>query len=110
LLFTDCNDCTLTGNHIVSAGDIAAAVQLTKCHRINFSGGSVLDAKNIGILLIDVTRSRISNCIIDNSNSPGATSIKIKGGSGNMVVNNQLSTDLDTSDLTAYIDGNSLSN
>jgi len=110
LLLTQCNDCTLTGNHIVSAGDTAAAVQLTKCRRINVTGGSVLDAKNVAILLTDVTRSRISNCIIDNSNSPGAASIRIEGGKGNMVVNNQMSTELETSDLTADIDGNTLSN
>lgn len=109
LLLTECNDCTLTGNHIVSAGDIPAALQLTKCNRINITGASVLDAKNTGILLTDVTNSRISNCIVNSTNAgTSAASIKIEGGKGNMIVNNQLGVDLQTSDLTAYIDGNTL--
>ena len=108
LILTECNDCTLTGNHIASGGDIPAALQLTKCNRINITGGSVLNSKNAGILFTDVTNSRISNCIIDNDQQSDGTSIRIVGGKGNMIVNNQLGSDIQTSDLTAYIDGNTL--
>ena len=70
----------------------AAGMVLENCRRMNVTGCSLLDCDSIGLLLKNVTDSRVSGCLIRND-SPEAgswTALKMIGGHGNMVVNNLL--------------------
>ncbi len=62
LVFRNCQDCTLTGLHIAHVWE-EPALSLEQCDRFNVSGLTVLDC-DIGLRLLQVTRSRFSNCMI----------------------------------------------
>jgi hypothetical protein len=91
LLFTDSSDCTISGNHIYGDGDVPAAVVLRRCRRMNVTGFTILDFGRCGLLLDDVSDSRVSDCLIrDDRPEAVGVALKLTGGSGNMVVDNLL--------------------
>ncbi|MCS6865833.1 MAG: right-handed parallel beta-helix repeat-containing protein [Gemmataceae bacterium] len=89
--FRDCTDCTLTGFTISRTRAAAAAITLERCDRINVGQVTILDCDDVGLLLKDVTHSRISGCLI-RDDRPQARSLAIKtiGGRANMIVENYL--------------------
>jgi hypothetical protein len=86
LLFRDCADCTLTGLHVAGVRAAPAGVTLERCDRFNVSNLTILDCDAVGLLLKDVTRSRVGGCLI-RDDRPGASSeaMKVVGGSGNTI-------------------------
>lgn len=86
LVFRDCADCTLTGLHIAGVRAAPAGLLLERCSRFNLSGLTILDCENVGLMLKDVTRSRVSGCLIRND-LPGAKfeAMKIEGGGENLI-------------------------
>ena len=64
VVFTDCSDCTITGNHLQGTVDGAAALVLRRCRRMNVSGCTILDYGRCGMLLEEVVDSRVSDCLI----------------------------------------------
>lgn len=90
LLFSDSDGFTINGNHIQGVGDIDAAVHLRRCRRFNISQFTILDGGRCALLLEDVSDSIISGCLIrdDGEKREETHSIQVRGGSGNMVVNN----------------------
>lgn len=91
LLFRNCKDLTLTGLHINGVRRVRAGLILENCHRANVTNCTILDCDNLGLLLSNVTDSRVSDCLIRND-LPGAKSqppLKVTGGRGNMIVDNQ---------------------
>ena len=91
LVFTDSSDCTITGNHIQGSGDIEAAVILRRCRRMNLTGCTILDYTRCGLLLEDLSESRVSACLIHTDQpDQAAISLKATGGRNNMIVNNLL--------------------
>lgn len=62
--FTDCTDCTITGNHFYGEVLAEAALVLRRCQRFNVTGCTLLDYGRCGLLLDQVTRSRVSDCLI----------------------------------------------
>ncbi len=64
LLFRNCQDATISGNH--SDGEIyqEAALEVRSCSRFNITGNSILDYGKTGILLDQVIFSRVSDCLI----------------------------------------------
>jgi polygalacturonase len=90
LVFTDCEDCTITGLHVANVRTDVGVV-LKKCRRMNVSGCSILDCEAGGLRLEDTTASRVSDCLIraDGVKKPGP-SLVIEGGRSNVVVNNVL--------------------
>lgn len=91
VLLRKCEDCTLTGLHITNVWQEPAGLVLEDCRRMNLTGATILDCDNAGLLLKDVTASRVSGCLI-RDDRPDATSapMKIVGGSGNQIVDNLL--------------------
>jgi hypothetical protein len=89
ILFRHCTDCTLTGLHVSGVRRAAAAVALEDCNRFNVSNLAVFDCDNCGLLLKNVTRSKVSGCLI-RDDRPGATSegIRETGGGGNSIEHN----------------------
>jgi len=92
VLLSDCQDCTITGLHVNGARRKPAGLILQNCRRMNVTGCTLLDCDHAGLLLKDVTDSRVSDCLISNK-LPDAESwepIKAIGGGGNTIVDNRL--------------------
>jgi hypothetical protein len=93
VIFADSSDCTITGNHIHGTGDVPAAMVLRNCRRMNVTGCTILDYAHAGLLLDNVTDSRVSDCLIrDDRPQSSSQSLRVKGGRGNMIVDNLLGT------------------
>ncbi len=89
--FRNCTDCTLTGFTITRTRAAPAAITLERCDRINVGHLTILDCDNVGLLLKDVTHSRISGCLIrDDRPQARSLSLKTVGGRANMIVENYL--------------------
>jgi hypothetical protein len=86
LTFRDCADCTLTGLHVSGVRSAPAGVALERCDRFNVANLTILDCDEAGLLLKDVTRSRVGGCLI-RDDRPGARSeeMRVVGGSGNVL-------------------------
>ena len=91
VVIRDCEDCTINGLHVSNVRDSPAAITIQRCRRMNISDCTILDCDNVGLLLDELTDSRISGCLI-RDDRPGATSIPIKktGGKGNLIDGNHL--------------------
>ncbi len=64
LIFRDCQDATVSGNHVYGRTDHEAAIEFHDCRRFNITGNSILDYGSTGILLDKVAYSRVSDCLI----------------------------------------------
>jgi hypothetical protein len=89
VLFRDCSDCTVSGLFVRGTRTAPAGVAVVKCDRVHLSGLTVLDCDNAGLLLENLTRSRVTGCVV-RDDRPGATSVPIRttGGEGNTVTDN----------------------
>ena len=86
LVFRDCEDCTLTGLHIARVWKSPAGLVLENCQRMNISGATILDCDNAGILAKNLSDSRISGCLISQSDkSKPFQAIISEGGAGNKI-------------------------
>lgn len=94
-VFRNCSDCTITGLHISGVHTAEAGVVLEDCTRFNFTGCTILDCENAGLVARNLKNSRISDCLIrdDRQVDKRAEAIRIIGGSGNQIVNNLISED-----------------
>jgi hypothetical protein len=64
IVFEDSSDCTLNANHSSGVVEGEAALVLRRCRRFNITNCTILDYGAGGILLEDVTASRVSDCLI----------------------------------------------
>tara|TARA_R110002111_G_scaffold262694_1_gene340225 strand:+ start:171840 stop:173270 length:1431 start_codon:yes stop_codon:yes gene_type:complete len=90
MLLTNCDGCTISGNHINGTGDETAALEIRDSRRMNVTNCTILDYAQEGLLLNNVSDSRVSDCLI-RSDLPGnenAHSIKVSGGQENQIVDN----------------------
>jgi hypothetical protein len=62
LVVRNCEDCTLTGLHVTNVWREPAALLIEGCKRMNVTNCTILDCDNVGLLLKDVTNSRVSDC------------------------------------------------
>lgn len=97
LVFRGCTDCTLTGLHVAGVRAAPAGITLDRCDRFNVTGCTILDCDGVGLLLKDVTNSRVGGCLI-RDDRPGAKSLSIKatGGRGNTIEGNALGRPAET--------------
>lgn len=109
VLFRDTTDCTITGNHINGVGDIPAAMTLERCQRMNIDACTINEFGKCGILLKDVSESRISDCLIRDK-VDGAVSIVVESGKDNVIVDNFLVQRPSVKPGTAYASGNVATN
>jgi len=108
LLIRNCRDATLNGLHISGVAGTEAGLVLENCHRVNVTGCTILDCAGGGLLLKNVTGSRVSDCLIRND-LPDNTEwlpVEIVGGQGNMVVDNLLDGRFEADPRTTYARGN----
>ncbi len=107
LVVRNSEDCTLTGLHVTNVWREPAGLLLEGCKRMNVTNCTILDCDNVGLLLKDVTNSRVSDCLIrDDRENAKSASLVVTGGQGNMVVHNLLGTAPCIADNTAHVDGN----
>ncbi|TWT72896.1 right-handed parallel beta-helix repeat-containing protein [Allorhodopirellula solitaria] len=96
IIFDQCNGCTINANHIDGAvggdGDGGAALVIRNSHRFNVTDCTIVDCGSCGILLDDVSRSRVSDCLIDHRDDAAdqSVSIRARGGQGNQISDNLL--------------------
>ena len=64
LVFRNSHDGTLTGLHVNGVERQPAAVVVEKCDRFQIANSTILDSDNVGLLLRDVTRSRVGGMLI----------------------------------------------
>lgn len=90
ITFRDCEDCTLTGLHVTAVHADPAAVLIERCRRFNIASCTILDSNGPGLLLLDVSHSLVSGCLIrdDRPDHDDEVSIRVEGGSDNTIVNN----------------------
>lgn len=90
VLFRDCTDCTVTGLQLKGTRKAAAGFAVERCSRFNLANLTILDCDGIGLSLKDVSRSRVSGCLI-RDDRPDARSLSLvaEGGRENMIVDNQ---------------------
>lgn len=89
IVFRRSRDCTLSALHVQGAM-APAGVLLEDCDRFNVTGCTILDCDNVGLLARNLTRSRISDCIIRDDRENPAESLRIEGGRENQISNNLL--------------------
>jgi hypothetical protein len=91
LMFRDCQDCTLSGFTVSGTRAAPAGLTLERCSRFNVTGLTILDCDSVGMLLTDVTKSRVSDCLIrDDRPDAKSVSLRTREGRDNMIVDNYL--------------------
>ena len=91
LVIRNSEDCTLTGLHITGVWRDPAGLLLENCRRFHVTGCTILDCDNVGLLLKNVSDSRISDCLIrDDRPQAGSQPLVVDGGSGNTLTDNVL--------------------
>jgi parallel beta-helix repeat protein len=103
-----CTDCTITGLHVNGVRHAPAGVRIENCRRLNLSNCTILDCDNVGLLVKDVSDSRISGCLIrdDRPGGDGPMSLRLTGGRGNLVVGNLLGGRHEIDAAAAHAEGN----
>jgi parallel beta-helix repeat protein len=79
VLLRNCTDVTLTGLHVNGVRRVEAGVILEGCRRANISGCTILDCDNAGLLLRNVSDSRVSGCLMrdDRPDAPPWTPLRM---------------------------------
>jgi hypothetical protein len=91
IVFRDCTDCTLTGFTLSRTRSAPAGVSLERCGRFNVANLTILDCDGVGLLLTNLTDSRVSGCLIrDDRPKAESLSMKAVGGERNLLVDNYL--------------------
>jgi len=92
VLLENCQDMTLSGLHLSAVRRAPAGLVLKKCRRVNVTGCTILDCDHAGILLEEVSVSRISDNLIhhDRPGNQPWTAVKIEASRGNTKSNDPL--------------------
>jgi hypothetical protein len=108
LVIRNCDDCTLTGLHITNVWRNPAGLLVENCRRMNVTNCTILDCDGAGLILKDVSHSRVSDCLIrdDRPEHGDALSLKLTGGKGNMVVSNLFGGRAEIEPAAARVGGN----
>jgi hypothetical protein len=107
LLFRDCEDCTMVGNHLHRVYGVDSAVVMENCNRLNVSDWSILDCDGVALHWKEVRNSRLSGCLIRNDlGNREAKSLKVEGGSGNRITHNLLGNISEISRNTGRVEAN----
>jgi parallel beta-helix repeat protein len=87
LVFRESADCTLSALHVEGVRNQPAAIVIEKCRRFHLSNCTILDSDNAGILLRDVSDSRVHGNFIrdDRVEKPAFRPVVADGGTGNKI-------------------------
>ena len=91
IVFRGCTDCTLSGFTLSAVRAAPAGVVLERCDRFNVANLTIVECDEVGLLLKELTNSRVSGCLIrDDRPNAASLSLRTEGGRANMIVNNYL--------------------
>ncbi len=91
LVFSNSDGCTFSGNHIQGSIAEPASVLVQDCSRFNIVNSTISDSSTTGLLLENVTHSRVSDCLIQSQiATDNSFSLRVIGGTGNLFVDNLL--------------------
>jgi len=104
LLFRNCQDATLNGLHVSGVTGAEAGLVLDDCRRVNVTGCTIVDCAGGGLLLKNVSQSRVSDCLIRNDlpDKDPWLPVRILGGRDNMVADNLLAGRLEADPRTVH--------
>ena len=89
VVIRDSEDCTIDGLHLTRVDAEPAALSIQRCRRMNISDCTILDSGKVGLLLEDLTASRVSGCLIrDDRKNSASVPIKVLGGGDNLIDGN----------------------
>lgn len=110
LLIRNCEDCTLTALHVTNVWRNPAGLTIENCRRMNITACTILDCDGAGLLLKDVSQSRVSDCLISDNRPrhPDTVSLRMTGGQGNMIVDNLFGGGCEVDPGAAHLAGNVL--
>jgi hypothetical protein len=108
LVLRNCEDCTINGLHISNVWRSPAGLLIEDGRRINLTGCTILDCDGVGLLLRDVSQSRVSGCLIrdDRPGHESTVPLKLVGGEGNLVSGNLVRGKIAADPRSARLDGN----
>jgi nitrous oxidase accessory protein NosD len=92
VLLKGCRDAVLTGNEF--HGIAGGGVLLENCRRMNVTGCNVLDCEGVELRLVNVSHSRVSDCLLRDDRperEDDAVVLQVEGGEGNLLADNLLS-------------------
>lgn len=102
-----CRDVVLQGVIIHDVREAEAGLVLEDCERVNVVGCTFVDCSGAGLLLRNVRRSRISDCLVDHQQAPeGWAAIRVQGGQDNLITGNLLSGLLEMEPASGQAFGN----
>ncbi|MEX2567125.1 MAG: right-handed parallel beta-helix repeat-containing protein, partial [Cyclobacteriaceae bacterium] len=84
LLVQNCEDCTFNGMQVFGVKDIAG-INIRDSRRMNIGNCTILDCDNIGLLLENISHSKVSGCLISNEQAEAFIPVKKSGGKGNVI-------------------------
>jgi hypothetical protein len=86
LVLSNCEDCTISGLQISHVQD-QAGLLIENSRRMNITNCTILDCDKVGLLLRNVSQSRVSGCLIRNDR-PGLqfTPLETIGGEDNVIL------------------------
>lgn len=107
VIFRDCRDCTLTGTQIHDVHN-SPGLMLERCRRMNITGCTILDCEQGGIVMKEVTDSRLSDCLVrdDRADKKPSPALQVIAGRGNMIVNNLFAGDVQADIAENLVNGN----
>jgi hypothetical protein len=89
VLFKNCRDCTISGLQLHNVQDSDAGLALSDCRRMHVSGNTILDCDKVGMLLTNLTDSRVAdNLIRDDRADAKSIPLQAVGGRGNWFTGN----------------------
>ncbi|SHF69248.1 Right handed beta helix region [Fodinibius roseus] len=109
VLFSDCDGGIISGNHIRGAGEIESAVTIRDSRHMNVANCNILDFGRQGLLLENVSDSKVSDCIIRENRAEWreeAIAIRWKSGRDNMITNNLFGNSFSVDDTIGHMNGN----
>lgn len=91
LLLAGCDDVTISGLHINGVRRAEGGLVLEDCRRVNLTGCTILDCDHAGLVLKNVSDSRVADCLIRNDVTAAPwRAIQLTGGHGNAIGDNSL--------------------
>lgn len=89
VVLRDCQDCSLVGLHLNGVHSTEAGLVLQKCRRLLVANCTVLDCDHAGILLDQVSDTRLAGCLVRNDlpDAKDWTAVKVQGGENNVIEN-----------------------
>lgn len=107
VIFKDCRDSTVTGLHVQGVHHVEAGAVFEKCDRMNITGCTFLDNDGVGLLLKEVTRSRITECLVrDDRPDAAGLALRAVGCRENVIANNTFGRPVEIENPGGRTEGN----